>query len=137
MKGRMDGFFAGLLAPINPNLSILLGFLNVIYGAWMFIPSDQESQTIYRYLDFIVDGKWWGLFIVCVGLLMIYLNRTGRIKNSVKPMAFNSIMWTAIAAFVATGDIYNNVWIPMAFIAIYSMFVAANLWINYSYKKKT
>lgn len=126
-------FWESMLQPINPNLSILIGLLNVLYGLWLFIPD--EDLAIYQYLDFFIPGQVWGVILVGLGASMMYINRKYSPRAQVKPMYLNAIIWSIITGFTALGDVTNNIWILMLFVCIYSIFVASNFWVNWEYGK--
>ena len=133
MRTGMKGFWVDMLKPINPNLSVLIGLLNIIYGAWSFIPSD--DQALLEYLSF-VDVRIWGLLLIGLGIYMVFTNRTKSLCKQSKPMAVNAVVWTMVSAWIAYTDFSNSIWILTAFIAIYSIFVSANFWVNYEYPNK-
>jgi len=120
-----------LLDPINPHLSILIGLLNIVFGMWTILVPPPDTAVIYPYLQYFQPGEPWGFVILIVGIWMLYVHFFHRVRYLFLPMSVNGVMWSIMTALVAFGDWHASVWILMSFVAIYSLFVAANLKVNF------
>lgn len=126
-------FWHSLLEPINPNLSILLGLFNVVYGLWTFLPSLSRSGDINEYLSNYGGPGVWGACIALLGIVMVYFNRTQGPRAQVNAMSANAVAWSFFSAVFAHKDLYDTSWLMAMFIAFYSIIVAANFWVNWEY----
>lgn len=124
-----------LLEPVNPHLCVLLSFLNILYGAWLFIQASDPS-IVFPYLDYLLTGQVWGAVLIGIGLFMYGLHRYAKTHLLSRPMAVNGILWAIMTALIVVGNWHNAMWVLTFFVAVYCLFVAANLSINFTDKHK-
>lgn len=121
-----------LLAPINPHLCVLLGALNVLYGAWALLPGATEPVA---YLNFYDIGFVWGIACFVLGAILVIIQKWGEPSQLSFPMAINGVLWSVMSGLAFFGDMHANLWILMGGVAVYSIFVSANLRTHFKKEK--
>ncbi|QLF83302.1 hypothetical protein SEA_NICEHOUSE_58 [Rhodococcus phage NiceHouse] len=122
-----------LLEPINPHLCVLLGVLNILYGAWGVLPGASEPLA---YLDFLGMGDVWSVITLLMGIILFFIHKWGEPSQLSFPMSINGVLWAVMSGLVLFGDVHSNLWVLMGGVAIYSIFVSANLHTHFGYKRK-
>ena len=119
-----------LLEPINPHLCVLLGFLNIAFGVLGLMPGASGSP-VYSFLDAVAPAPIWAIISIAVGVMLVSLHKWGKTRDLVVPMWINGILWAFQATVVLFSDWNSSGWLIMGFIAVYSLFVAANFKVNF------
>ena len=134
---KKSNFWRALLEPINPHLCVLAGVLNLIYGIWSGVPGKGDLDERYRFIEYLVPNEAWGIALAVFGLAMILVHRFFYNTTILcYAMAANGVVWAIMSGLIVFSDWRANSWILMAIICIYSMFVSANLKINYVKAKR-
>lgn len=134
MKEEKQGFWDGLLDPINPNLCVLIGYLNIFYGSWKLIMGHSENPLAYPLLEHFVSAPALAIFLIVCGLAIVLTQKILNKQYLSKVMSMNGIIWAVMSALVVAGNLHSTIWILMGMVGIYSLFVAANLKTHFSSK---
>lgn len=119
-----------LLEPINPHLCVLLGFLNIAFGVLGLMPGASDSP-VYSFLDAVAPASMWAIISIGIGVMLVSLHKWGKTVDLVIPMWINGVFWAFQSAVILFSDWNSSGWLIMGFIAVYSLFVAANFKVNF------
>ncbi len=129
---RLDKIAEGLLRPINPYATSILGLLTATWGLWVIMPFWSvfgKAELFEKMREFAPELAWGSWAFVC-GLLIIYAIYAGRYRTLSAAMAFASWHWTTVACMMWWGDWQNTGGLTYSWIAVYSIYVYLNVRIN-------
>ena len=121
----------GLLEPVNPHIAVLAAFLNLFYGIWVILPNATDPAAAAPYLSYIFPGEAWGVPMVLLGIAMLLAFRYWNVESISNFMAINGVMWAVFAALMFFGDWHSAIWIQFGVVAVYSIFISANMKVNF------
>lgn len=128
---KMEKVAVGLLSPINPYASILLGIFTFFWGLWLALPFDTfGSAAIYSKMDQFAPEWLWAVWAMIVGSVSVYTIIKRKSKLLAKAHGFTAWHWATVASMMWWGDWENTAGPTYTFIAIYSSFCYLNVKVN-------
>lgn len=132
MGSKVDKFVKGLLKPINPNASIILGILTNFWGLWLLLPHTVfDHSALYSKMDQFAPEWAWGTWAFICGLLIIVSILKSNWYWLAKSMGFAIWHWSTVSGMMWWGDWHNTGGLTYTFISIYAIYVFLNVKINY------
>lgn len=132
MGRRVDNFVKGMLKPINPNASIILGVLTAAWGAWLLLPHTVfDSAPLYSKMDQFAPEWAWGTWAFVCGILIIASILKSNWNWLAKSMGFAVWHWSTVSGMMWWGDWQNTGGLTYSFITLYAVYVFLNVKINY------
>lgn len=132
MGRRVDNFVEGMLKPINPTASIILGALTASWGAWLLNPhSVFDSASLYSKMDQFAPEWAWGLWAFTCGMLIIISVLRSNWKWLAKAMGFACWHWSTVAGMMWWGDWQNTGGLTYSYITVYTVYIFLNVKINH------
>lgn len=130
---RFEQLAKGILMPMNPYASALLGFLTLFWGLWIVNPFWDVFSTAnvyHRALEFAPEWAW-GTWSTTCGALIILSLYTGAAKLLSRSLAFAVWHWGTVSIMLWWGDWQNTAGLTYTFIALYTIFAYLNIKTNY------
>lgn len=130
---RLERIAEGLLRPINPYATVLLGALTLVWGMWIVNPFWNVFPTSRVYSqasDFAPEWAWGTWSTLCGALILISLYK-GSYKYLVRFLGFATWHWSTISTMFFWGDWQNTAGVTYGFIAIYCIYSYLNIKVNY------
>ena len=121
-----------MLIPINPNASIILGFLTAFWGFWLLLPHKTfTSAALFSKMGAFAPEWAWGTWAVTCGLAIIVSVFTNNYLWLSRAMAFAVWHWSTVSGMMWWGDWRNTGGLTYTFVSMYAVFVYLNIKINY------
>ena len=133
MKNRFERLAEGVLAPMNPYVSVVLGLLTFCWGLWVLNPAIQtftRSDIYSEALSFMPEWGW-GLWATACGLGILVSIFYGRTRPMACALGATVWHWFTISGFFWWGDYQNTAGLTYGFIAIYALLAYLNIRVNY------
>lgn len=128
---KMEKVAVGLLGPINPYVSILLGILTFFWGLWLALPFNTfGSAAVYSKMDQFAPEWLWAFWAMCVGLVSVYTILRRKSKMLSKAHGFTSWHWATVSAMMWWGNWQNTAGLTYTFISLYAVFCYLNVKVN-------
>lgn len=130
---RFDTIARGLLQPMNPYATSLLGFLTMTWGLWIVNPFwDVFSRAaIYsKALEFAPEWAW-GTWSTCCGATILLSLYKGNTKILSFSLGFAVWHWSTVSGMFWWGDWQNTAGLTYMFISHYSIFAWLNIKTNF------
>ena len=129
----MDRLAKGLLRPINPYLSVLLGLFTLSWGAWVvnpFIKTFDEVETYRKAVEFAPEWAWgtWSIIAGASIIIAIWKNNVSLLSGA---LAFATWHWFTVGGMTWWGDWHNTAGLTYTFVALYSTSAYLNIRTNY------
>jgi len=130
---RMDRIALGLLKPVNPYGSLILGLLTFAWGIWIAIPAWAvfDSAPLFSRINQIAPEWAVGIFAVAVGIALMISVVKGSFKCLSAVLVACAWYWTITSGLMWWGDWRNTGGLTYSFIAIYSIYLHLNIKMNY------
>jgi len=128
---KADRLAMGLLRPINPYASILLGIFTFIWGLWLQMPwGSFDGARLFSMMDRLAPEWAWGTFAMAVGALNIYTITRKKKKLLARSHGLATWHWGLVSLMMWLGDWQNTGGLTYSFIAIYASYCFLNVKIN-------
>lgn len=130
---RLEKIAEGMLRPINPYSTLILGVFTAFWGLWVITPgwSVFGSALLYSKMMEFAPEWAWGVWSLTSGLLLIICVFRGYYSNLSRALMFISWHWATVAGFMWWGDWHNTGGITYTTVAIYSIYCYFNIKMNY------
>lgn len=130
---KLEAIARGMLRPINPYATLILGFMTTFWGLWVISPFWDvfSSAPVFQHAQRLAPEWAWGTWSMSCGLLIIAAVIKGYYKPLAWALGFVVWHWATIAGMVWWGDWHNTGGITYTFIALYSLYAYLNIKINY------
>lgn len=131
--GRLDRVARGVLRPINPYATVLLGIYTLLWGLWLISPfwNTFGRADLFRHASEFAPEWAWGSWSFVAGATVVAAIFRGRFSWLSFALAFISWHWWTIGSLLLWGDWQNTGGLTYLFIAIYSTYAYLNIEINY------
>ena len=131
---RLERIAQGMLRPINPYSTIILGTFTAFWGMWVLTPEWSVFGTadLYSKMREFAPEWAWGVWALTAGMLLVFCVFKGLYNNLSRALMFISWHWTTVAAFMWWGDWQNTGGVTYATVAIYSIYCYFNIKMNYA-----
>jgi hypothetical protein len=133
MMKRIEILARGMLRPINPYVTSILGALTFTWGLWIlngFWEVFTSANVFSKAEDFAPEWAW-GVWSTLCGLSILVELYRGNFKWLTRSLGFAVWHWWTIAAFLWWGDWQNTAGVIYTFVAIYTTYAYLNIKINY------
>lgn len=132
MNERIAIVILGLLKPINPYTSMIMGFLTMFWGLWLLLPWRvfDTAPLFYRLSDLAPEVAW-GVLALTGGAMVICSAFKGSFKWLVVSLSLVSWHWALVSVFMWWGDWQNTGGLTYSFLCIYSIYSQINIKVNY------
>lgn len=133
MSKRVERFVAGLLRPINPYATAILGLLTLSWGLWIVNPFWSvfgSARVFSRAVEFAPEWAW-GTWSTLCGAIIIFAVLRGKFKTLSFALGFAIWHWSTVAGMLWWGDWQNTAGITYTYIAIWTVYAWLNIKINY------
>ncbi len=130
---RLERLARGLIKPMNPYGSSLLGFLTIMWGLWIVNPFwdvFQRAGVYSKALEFAPEWAWGTWSTVCGLAILASLWRNNAVWLC-RAGAFAIWHWMTVSGMLWWGDWQNTAGLTYMFIGLYSVFVYLNMRVNY------
>lgn len=123
----------GLIKPINPYASIILGAMTFIWGLWLLNPFWDvfDSAPIFRLMTGLAPEWVWGLAGSIAGLSLIICNLRRDLIGIAAGLWLVSWFWGTVSLMMWLGDYKNTGGLTYSFICLWSNYAYVNVKINY------
>lgn len=129
---RLDKFVQGMLKPINPNASIILGILTNFWGIWLLLPHDVfDTASVYSRMDQFAPEWAWGLWAFFCGLSVIVSILKSNWCWLARSMGFAVWHWCTVSGMMWWSNWQDTGGLTYTFISIYAIYVYLNVKVNY------
>lgn len=128
-----ENLVRGLLKPINPYATALLGVLTLTWGLWILCPYWDVFTTAKIYakaLDFAPEWAW-GTWSTMCGLGILASLWRGSTCWLARSVGFAIWHWFTVSTMLWWGDWQNTAGLTYTFIGIYTVLVFLNIKVNY------
>lgn len=134
MANTLEHIAQGLLRPINPYGTILIGLLTLFWGLWIVSPfwAVFTRADVYSKIDYFPELAWGSWSSAC-GFLICFSLWKGSFKWLARCLAFAGWHWTMVAIFLWWGDWQNTAGLTYTFIFIYCAYSYLNVKVNFRY----
>lgn len=132
-KKHVERIVAGLLRPINPYATGILGLLTFSWGVWIVNPMwsvFQSAPVFSRALEFAPEWAW-GSWATACGAIILFAVMTGKFKTLSFALGFAIWHWSTVAGMLWWGDWHNTGGLTYSFIALWTTYAWLNIKINY------
>ncbi len=130
---RLEHIAQGLLKPMNPYASLLLGLLTLSWGVWIINPFWSvfgTAQVYTRAAQFAPEWAWGTWATIC-GISILYGIYKGSARWLASSLGFAMWHWFTVAGMLWWGDWQNTSGITYTFIGCYTIFAYLNLKVNF------
>lgn len=129
---KADRIAQGLLRPINPYSTIILGTFTALWGLWVFLPewSVFAHAALFNRMAQFAPEWAWGLWAMVAGTLVVCSVIRGLYKWLAWTLAFCVWHWATVAGMLWWGDWQNTGGVTYTFIAVYSAYAYLNVKVN-------
>lgn len=130
---RLEVLARGLLKPMNPYGSVLLGLLTTLWGLWILSPfweAFDQADVYGKAVEFAPEWAWGTWATVCGLIILLALWRSSSIWLS-RASGFAVWHWLTVAVMLWWGDWHNAAGLTYTFIGFYTVFVFLNIRVNY------
>jgi hypothetical protein len=133
MRDRLEVIARGMLRPINPYATLILGVMTMFWGLFILAPGWNAFGTAKLFSKAIgFAPEWaWGVWSTICGALIILAVLKGYYVWLARSLGFAVWHWFTIAGMLWWGDWKNTGGINYTFIAIYALYAYLNIKINY------
>lgn len=131
--GKHDRIARGLLRPINPYSTLILGIFTTCWGLWMLSPwwSVFAQSSAYVKMEQFAPEWAWGCWSVIAGALVILAVFKGLYRWLSFALGFISWHWATVSLMLWLGDWQNIGGLTYMGIAVFSSYVYLNIKVNY------
>jgi hypothetical protein len=129
---RLDRIAQGLLRPINPYSTIILGAFTALWGVWILAgwPVFSHAALYSKMAEFAPEWAW-GTWSLCAGLLVVLAVFKGFYRWLIWTLLFIGWHWATVSIFMWWGDWQNTGGLTYTTVAIYSGYCYLNVKFNY------
>lgn len=128
---KLDSIAQGLLKPINPYATVILGLLTATWGLWLLLPHPTfASAPLFSKMSDLAPEWAWGSWAYLCGLLIIFSVIMERYRALSFAMGFAVWHWGAVSGMMWWADWQNTGPITYTFICIYSAYIYLNIRVN-------
>lgn len=133
MHHRVERLASGMLAPMNPYVSSVLGLFTLLWGLFVLNPLHAafERAAIYSKAIELAPEWAWGTWAAVCGICVLCSIFFGRAKMLARSLGFATWHWFTIAGMCWWGDWQNTAGLTYTFISIYGMLAFLNIRVNY------
>lgn len=136
---RLERLARGLLKPMNPYASSILGMLTLMWGIWIVNPfwSVFASANVWhRAMQFAPEWAW-GTWATVAGGAILFALFKGSTKWVARTLGFGIWHWWTVSGMLWWGDWQNTAGLTYMFIAIYTTFSYLNIKTNFVHMGQT
>ena len=132
MKDIKYKIVKAMLRPMNPSVSILLGFYNVGWGLWVANPfvTSFTNSSLYSVMTAVSPELFWGLAVVCIGAIVITGAVTMKKRYIMTGTLLSALFWLFVSISLFLGQAANASFIDALVIATYAAFTYLNVKVN-------
>lgn len=132
MITKLDKVALGLLRPINPFATLILGIFTATWGIMLLMPwrSFDSAKLFSKAAEFAPEWAW-GTWATACGLFIIFAVFKGFYVILSKSLAFAIWHWVTVSGMLWWGDWTNMGGITYTFVGIYCIYCYMNIKINY------
>lgn len=129
---KADRMAVGLLRPINPYASILLGIFTFLWGLWLALPFETfgRAAALYSKMADIAPEWAWGAWSMAVGIITVVTITLKKKRWLSRAHAFSTWHWGTVSLMMWWGDWQNTGPVTYTMIAVYSAFLYLNVKVN-------
>lgn len=133
MKQRLEAILLGMLRPINPYVTGILGTFTLFWGLWVVNPfwTVFTQAAIYDKMNGFAPEWAWGTWSTLAGAYMLAELYRGKYRQLLWSLAFTLWHWATMAGMFFWGDWQNTAGLAYSFIAFYALYAYLNIKINY------
>ena len=127
-----DRIAQGLLRPINPYSTLILGFFTALWGLWVLLPQwsvFEHAQLFSRMAQFCPEWAW-GSWAMTAGILIIVGVARGFYKSLSWALGFTVWHWATVASMLWWGDWQNTGGLTYTAIAVFTTYAYLNIKVN-------
>ena len=129
---RMDRIVQGMLRPINPYSTVILGVFTALWGMWVLLPWPVfEHAALFSRMDQFAPEWAWGGWATLCGLLIVFALMDGDKKPLSFALGFAVWHWWTVSYMLWWGDWQNTGGLTYSFIAIFTTYAYLNFKINF------
>lgn len=133
MNRRLEKFASGVLAPMNPYVSVVLGLLTFVWGLWVLLPFWDvftRADVYIKALEFAPEWAWgaWATTTGASILVGIYYAHARPLALALGAVTWH---WFTVAGMLWWGDWQNTAGLTYTFIGVYSVLAYLNVRVNY------
>lgn len=123
----------GLLRPINPQVTVILGALTFLWGLWVVNPFWEvfTSAPLFSKMAAFAPEWAWGSWSTTCGLLLMYYVFKFDPKRLIWPLGFAAWHWCTVSTMMWFGDWHNTGGLTYGFVSLYAAFCYLNIKINW------
>jgi hypothetical protein len=131
--GRFDRIAQGVLRPINPYSTLILGVFTGLWGLWVLLPQWDvfTSAALFSKVSEFAPEYAWGLWALTCGVIICAGIATGARRILSFALAFAMWHWWTIAGMFWWGDWQNTGGITYTFVAITCTYAWLNFKVNF------
>lgn len=127
----LDRIAQGMLRPINPYSTLILGVFTAFWGIWVLMPWSVFGRAdLFSKLSEFAPEVLWGLWATGAGILVIASIIRGLYRYLAWTLAFIGWHWATVAVFMWWGDWQNTGGLTYSFAAVYASYAYLNVKIN-------
>ena len=130
---RIERIACGLIKPINPYASVLLGIMTFMWGLWVVNPFWEvftRAAVYSKAIEFAPEWAW-GTWSTTCGLTIIL----ALVKHSpvwvVRASGFAIWHWFTVSGMLWWGDWQNTAGLAYLFVGLYAVYVFLNIKVNW------
>lgn len=128
----MNNFLRGMLQPVNPYASIILGLLTNLWGTWLLLPHDAfDSAPLYNKMSEFAPEWAWGAWAFVCGMLIILSVLKANWRWLSFAMGFATWHWSTVSGMMWWSDWHNTGGLTYTFISAYAAYLYLNIRINH------
>lgn len=130
---RLERVARGVLRPINPYASSLLGALTFTWGLWILNPFwdvFSRANVYSKAMELAPEWAWGTWSTICGASILVELLR-GKFRWLVFSLGFAVWHWSTIAAMMWLGDWQNTAGVVYSYVAVYTIYAYLNIKVNY------
>lgn len=132
MRDTLDRIAVGLLRPINPYSTLILGVMTALWGLWLLMPWPVfEHAVLFSKMSDFAPEWAWGCWSVTSGLLVIYGVFKGFYRILSWTLAFIGWHWFTVSSMMWWGDWQNTGGLTYSFICLLVVYCYLNIKVNY------
>lgn len=130
---RLETIARGLIKPLNPYASSLLGMLTMTWGLWIINPfwNVFDTAPVYNEALGFAPEVYWGAWATLCGIIILLSLYFSNAIWLARATGFAIWHWSTVSGMLWWGDWHNTAGLTYMFIAMYSTFIYLNIKINY------
>jgi hypothetical protein len=136
MRERLEVLAKGLLAPVNPYFTALLGVFTFLWGLFVLCPTWDvffRAGVYSKALGIAPEWAWGAWATVCGACILIAVYR-GPIRLFTASLGFAIWHWATVAGMLWWGDWQNTAGLTYSLIGCYAIIMYLNIRVNFHKK---